>query len=142
MQFKLRGRRIQVLAYRGRCPTRGRSVVRMIGSINAETLEPIGRIMTDATNEERLEIQEFIVKTKLDRENDLLRKSILDLPKTLRTAAMMIKDQINPSEPSGFDPTWARDVRFSFAQLDAEIGGFLTKNPECILSNQGFAQKD
>lgn len=142
MQFKLRGRRIQVLAYRGRCPTRGRSVVRMIGSINAETLEPLGRIITDATDEERLEIQEFIAKTKQDRENDLLRKSILDLPKTLRTAAMMIKDQINPTEPDGLDPTWVHDVRFSFSQLDAEISGLLTKNSECVLNKQSYAQED
>lgn len=126
MQFKPRGGRIQVLAYRGRCPVRGRSIVRMIGSIDAETLEPIGEIMDDATEVERSEIKEFIAKVRQERiESDML-KSVIDLPETLRKAMEIISKSDYLPSPH-LDAKWADDVLSSFSDLACFLTRFFDK---------------
>lgn len=59
MQFKKIRGRIQVLAYRGYDKEKRRSIIKLVGTMNAYTLEPSSGLLDALTEEEKKELQSY-----------------------------------------------------------------------------------
>jgi hypothetical protein len=59
MQFKRVGRKIQVLAYRGYDKEKRRSIVQLLGTIDAHSFEPSEGLLDNLTFDEKIELQSY-----------------------------------------------------------------------------------
>ena len=59
MQFKKVGKKIQVLAYRGYDKEKRRSIVQLLGTLDAYTLEPSTGLLDSLTVDEKIELQSY-----------------------------------------------------------------------------------
>lgn len=68
MQFRRKGNKIQVLAYRGYDRQKRRAVVKMLGSIDALSYEPTVGLIEKLTEKEKAELQEYMEKERQSEE--------------------------------------------------------------------------
>ncbi len=67
MQFKKVGKKIQVLAYRGYDKEKRRSIVQLLGTLDAYTLEPSTGLLDSLTVDEKIELQSY--KENIQQQN-------------------------------------------------------------------------
>ncbi len=105
MQFKRQKGRIQILAYRGYDKVKRRSVVRMLGSIDAYTYEPSDGLLDKLSDEERAELQEYIEKQRQASQNQVRQY-------TAKSIASRINEAADAIRSGDFEPSdeWAADV--------------------------------
>jgi len=70
MQFKKVGQRIQVLRYEGYDKDRRRAIVKMVGSVHNRTFEPTVGLIESLTDDERVELDEFIERKRKSSEDE------------------------------------------------------------------------
>ena len=76
MQFRKAGNRIQVLAYRGYDNEKKRAIVKMLGSFDAFSYSYPDDLTADMSEEEKLELAEYIENHKKEKEADRLNSAI------------------------------------------------------------------
>ena len=92
MQFKRQKNKIQVLAYRGYDKEKRRSIVKMLGSMSAYTLEPTDKLLNNLTEDEKKELQEYIDRVRRDREIVDRRRSLRYIGSRIMDAAENVGD--------------------------------------------------
>jgi len=105
MQFKKQGRRVQVLAYRGYDKEKRRSIIKMLGSYDAQTYKPSDGLIESMTDEERKELQSHMEEEAQRKEKEVVQALSSYLP-------VQIKKTINAIENDDFEPSqeWSSSV--------------------------------
>lgn len=105
MQFKRQKHKIQVLAYRGYDKEKRRAIVKMMGSLDAYSLEPSGDLLDNLTDEEKDELKAYIEKKEQSERIKQLEKKMECMP----MAAADIADAITSGDLEP-DSQWARSL--------------------------------
>ena len=111
MQFKRQGLRIQVLAYRGYDKEKRRAVVKLLGSMDADTFEASPGLLGNLQGNELEELQAYVEENRQKRDRDRRLRRARELDLSLRIAAEAIGE--GEFVPDG---TWAADT---WAAIDA-----------------------
>lgn len=105
MQFKRKGNKINVLAYRGYDREKRRAVVKMVGSMSAHTYTPSENLLENLTDDEREELQKYIEDARQESDRQARRYAVDAIPSRLADAAEAITaGEVEPSE------AWAAEV--------------------------------
>jgi len=94
MQFKKRGKKIQVLAYEGYDKEKKRAIVKSKGTIDAHTLEPTERLLNNLTVEQKEELQSYIDSERQKSEDSKLEREIIDISKNLTKSAKALEKNL------------------------------------------------
>ncbi|TAM11554.1 MAG: hypothetical protein EPN72_10785 [Nevskiaceae bacterium] len=116
MQFKRKGNRIQVLAYRGYDREKRRAIVRMLGAMDAHTLEPSDGLIESLTHSEQAELQAYLETIR--QADDLLARQA-----GARAAPDHIREIADTLRAGDFKPdeTWAAQTWESLAVLQRTL---------------------
>jgi hypothetical protein len=117
MQFKKMGKRIQILAYRGYDKDKRRSVIKMVGSFDAYTLEASAELLESLTDDEKIELQSYIenVRQGHKKEYDSLRVSMIgkDITK--------VSELIQSEECDNLSAQWANEAWLAMDKLQKAL---------------------
>ena len=97
MQFKKVGKKIQVLAYRGYDKEKRRSVVQLLGTIDAYSLEPSLGLLDSLTIEEEKELQLYKENTRLQYKKQYDSHSILSIASRINSVSILLETPENYS---------------------------------------------
>ena len=92
MQFKEVGNKIQVLSYRGYDKDKKRSIVKMIGSIDKYNFSMTDTLKNNMTEEETLELQNYIEKLEHERKKESDSLTIIYAHSTINRIAALIQN--------------------------------------------------
>lgn len=113
MQFKVvNGNRIQLVAYRGHNKEKKRPIVKTLGAIYKDSLEPVGNLMELLDDDEKQELARYVERTRRDREIEGNRKLMDVLPDFITGGAGIIKNKKVP-----VDNAKVRAIRKAIAEL-------------------------
>lgn len=99
MRYQRQGHRIKVLAYRGYDRENRRSIMKMLGSLNAYTLEPSSGTMEKLSDAERKELAEYIATQRAKINDDCLGTEMALLTGRLQHLAEGLKaGKIKPDD--------------------------------------------
>lgn len=93
MQFKIvNGNRIQLVIYRGFNAEKGRPIVKTIGAITKDTLEPVGNLLELLNEEQRQELDSYVERTKAARAKEYFQAVVDNVAKNMKEAAEVIRN--------------------------------------------------
>lgn len=95
MQFRRAKNRIQVLAYRGYDKEKKRSIIKMLGSFDAETFEYPDSLTNDMTVDEKEELQSYIESMRHSNRNFLLKIETLYLYRSIDKVSASLTGEID-----------------------------------------------
>lgn len=105
MQFKKKGSKINVLAYRGYDREKRRAVVKMVGSMSAYTYTPSENLLENLTADEKEELQKYIEDARQESGRQARRYAVDVIPSRLADATEAISaGEVEPSAE------WAAEV--------------------------------
>lgn len=107
MQFKKVGGRIQVLAYRGYDKEKRRSIIKLLGTMNAYTFEPSSGLFEALTDEEKKELQAYQEKIRQQEKKQYDSSSILYVASHIEKISTLLETPENyPVSEQWGDGVW------------------------------------
>jgi hypothetical protein len=97
MQFKKIGGRVQVLAYRGYDKEKRRSVVQLLGTMNAYTFEPSVGLLEKLTDDEKTELQSYKEKIRQQEQKQYDSHSVLHIDSRIDIVSKLLETPENYS---------------------------------------------
>jgi hypothetical protein len=95
MQFKKVGKKIQVLAYRGYDSEKRRSIVQLLGTLDAYSLEPSLGLLDNLTTEEKTELQSYKENLLLQYKKQYDSHSILSIVSRINSVSTLLETPEN-----------------------------------------------
>lgn len=102
MQFKMVGRKVQVLAYRGYDKDRKRAIVKMLGSFDGYSGTPTVELLNSLTQEEKGEMEAWLAKRDEGRRAEGRQASVDYLVHALASATKALQDGALPRDPERY----------------------------------------
>lgn len=87
MQFQVKGSNIRVLAYRGYDNIKKRAIIKMLGSLEAYSFIPKDGLLENLTEEEKIELDQYVNSEKLKQKQRYDRMTTHYLPSRLAQVA-------------------------------------------------------
>ena len=107
MQFKPVGNRIQLVAYRGYDQEKRRAIVKVLGSMDAYTLELPKDLLDILSEDEKAEVESFIADTKAKNKKQSDTFSVQYIASNLDRVADLVLDGV---EDYGLSEQWGGEV--------------------------------
>lgn len=117
MQFKRVGKKIQVLAYRGYDKEKRRSIVQLLGTLNAYTLEPSTGLLDSLTTEEEKELQSYKENVRLEDKKHYDSNSVLSIASRIDVVSILLETPENYT----IDEEWGGRVWDSMEKLQKAL---------------------
>lgn len=115
MQFKQVNKRIYVLVYRGRDQDKNRARVKMAGKLD-ENLRPMNGLIEFLTNNEKVELIDFIAKETARRDMNKRIEAATNLPENIELTIGAFEHEFKPTTE------WRRRVLAATTKLSSLIG--------------------
>jgi len=94
MQFKRRGKKIQVLAYEGYDKEKKRAIVKLKGTLDARNFEPTERLLNNLTVEQKDELQSYINNRRQELKDWSLKNTIIEISDELKKSAKALEKNL------------------------------------------------
>lgn len=117
MQFKKVGGRVQVLAYRGYDKDKKRSVVQLLGTMNAYTLEPSSGLLEKLTDDEKTELQSYKETVRQQEQKQYDSYSVLNTASRIESISKLLETPENYP----LNQQWGEEVWLALGKLQKAL---------------------
>jgi len=120
MQFRRKKDRLHLLAYRGYSKEKKRSIVKMVGTIDWQTLQVPPKVQEALNETEKAELQVYLDAERKQRRVEAIRQTAQNLPgrlKTLNNALAAYAEAL----PAACDSNWAVQTWSALREMEDHL---------------------